>query len=408
MTGARGPRLVVVTGLSGSGKSFVAHAFEDIGYTTVDNLPLSLLDAFATELLAGKIPRSRTAVVLDVRNPDFAEVFPGILDALRRRLATTVLFLDCEDRVLLNRFSETRRPHPLAEDRSVADAVAHERRLLAEVKELSDIVVDTSGMTVHELRGVVADHFREPGDPGVLAVQFVSFGYKHGLPPALDLCFDVRFLANPHFDARLRPGGGPVRRGGGEHGAVLPAAPRLPPLVPARVPPGEPGLPHRRRRLHRRAPPFRVRDRAPFPRRRRRGLSCARVAPRRGPRDPMTTAQRPAAPAPNAPVGLLLVSHGPLAAALRDTIRVLEPDDPEDVEALSLAWDEAPEHASQRLEKAIGRANRGRGVVLLTDMFGGTPSNLALAFLDRGRIEIVSGVNLPMVVKARALAREGK
>lgn len=205
MTGARGPRLVVVTGLSGSGKSFVAHAFEDIGYTTVDNLPLSLLDAFATELLAGKIPRSRTAVVLDVRNPDFAEVFPGILDALRRRLATTVLFLDCEDRVLLNRFSETRRPHPLAEDRSVADAVAHERRLLAEVKELSDIVVDTSGMTVHELRGVVADHFREPGDPGVLAVQFVSFGYKHGLPPALDLCFDVRFLANPHFDARLRP-----------------------------------------------------------------------------------------------------------------------------------------------------------------------------------------------------------
>ncbi|KAA0254253.1 MAG: PTS sugar transporter subunit IIA [Acidobacteria bacterium] len=122
----------------------------------------------------------------------------------------------------------------------------------------------------------------------------------------------------------------------------------------------------------------------------------------------MTTAQRPAAPAPNAPVGLLLVSHGPLAAALRDTIRVLEPDDPEDVEALSLAWDEAPEHASQRLEKAIGRANRGRGVVLLTDMFGGTPSNLALAFLDRGRIEIVSGVNLPMVVKARALAREGR
>lgn len=122
----------------------------------------------------------------------------------------------------------------------------------------------------------------------------------------------------------------------------------------------------------------------------------------------MTTSQRPAPPAPSAPVGLLLVSHGPLAAALRDTIHVLEPEEPEDVEALSLAWDEAPEQASQRLEKAIGKANRGHGVVLLTDMFGGTPSNLALAFLDRGRIEIVSGVNLPMVLKARALAREGR
>ncbi len=107
-------------------------------------------------------------------------------------------------------------------------------------------------------------------------------------------------------------------------------------------------------------------------------------------------------------VGLVLVSHGPLAAALRDTVRVLEPDATDEVEAVSLAWDESPEKASQRLEKAISSANRGRGVVLLTDMFGGTPSNLALAFLDRGKVEIVSGVNLPMVVKARALAREGK
>lgn len=203
--GGRGPTLVVVTGLSGSGKSYVAHALEDVGYTTVDNLPLSLLDSFASELLAGRAPRPRNAVVLDVRNPDFAEVFPGLLDQLRRRLPTSVLFLDCEDRVLLNRFSETRRPHPLADERTIADAVAYERRLLAEVKERADIVVDTTGMTVHELRAVVADHFREPGDPGVLAVSLVSFGYKHGLPPALDLCFDVRFLANPHFDARLRP-----------------------------------------------------------------------------------------------------------------------------------------------------------------------------------------------------------
>ena len=107
-------------------------------------------------------------------------------------------------------------------------------------------------------------------------------------------------------------------------------------------------------------------------------------------------------------VGILLLSHGPLADALRDTVQVLEPQPGEPLGALSLAWDEAPEHASERLQRAIADADRGRGVVLLTDMFGGTPSNLALAFLQKGRIEIVTGVNLPMVVKARALAREGR
>lgn len=117
--------------------------------------------------------------------------------------------------------------------------------------------------------------------------------------------------------------------------------------------------------------------------------------------DPKASASAPA-------VGLLILSHGPLAEALRETVHVLEPEEKNDVGALSLAWDEAPEKASRRLEKAIERANRGRGVVLMTDMFGGTPSNLALAFLEPGRLEIVSGVNLPMVVKARALSREGK
>ncbi|HEV8268914.1 MAG TPA: RNase adapter RapZ [Thermoanaerobaculia bacterium] len=198
-------RLVVVTGLSGSGKSYVAHALEDIGYTTVDNLPLSLLPDFVAEMEADRVPRARAAVVLDVRNPDFADVFPGLLERLRQRVPITVLFLDCEERTLLNRFSETRRPHPLSQNRTLGEAVAYERRLLSEVKATADIVIDTTAMTVHELRAAVAQNFREPGDLGVLAVSLVSFGYKHGLPPALDLCFDVRFLANPHFDARLRP-----------------------------------------------------------------------------------------------------------------------------------------------------------------------------------------------------------
>lgn len=108
------------------------------------------------------------------------------------------------------------------------------------------------------------------------------------------------------------------------------------------------------------------------------------------------------------PVGILVVSHGPLAEAFRETVRVLEPSEPSGVVALSLAWDEPAEKASGRLEKAIAAANRGAGVVVLTDMFGGTPSNLALAFLEPGRVEILSGVNLPMVVKASALARAGR
>lgn len=115
----------------------------------------------------------------------------------------------------------------------------------------------------------------------------------------------------------------------------------------------------------------------------------------------------PDAPA-KSPVGLLLLSHGPLAEALRETIRILEPDEHDDVGALSLKWDESADKASRRLEKAIAACDKGSGVVLLTDLFGGTPSNLALAFLEPGRVEIVSGANLPMLIKARALARDGR
>jgi RNase adapter protein RapZ len=198
-------RLLVVSGLSGSGKSYAAHALEDIGYNTIDNLPLSLLRSFAEEAAAGGSPTGRTAVVLDVRNPGFAEQFPGLLGELRTLLPVTVVFLDADEATILRRFSETRRPHPLAQDRTLAEAVSWERQLLAEVKEKADLVLDTTAMTVHELRSVLAEHFRAPGDPGILAVSIVSFGFKHGVPPSIDLCFDVRFLANPHFVPELRP-----------------------------------------------------------------------------------------------------------------------------------------------------------------------------------------------------------
>jgi UPF0042 nucleotide-binding protein len=197
-------QLLVVTGLSGSGKSFVGSALEDVGFATVDNLPLSLAVRLADEIAAGHAPGPKNAVVLDVRNPGFVDSFPALLDELKKRLPTRVLFLDCEDRALLNRFSETRRPHPLAQNRTLPEAVALERRLLSNVKGRADIVLDTTDMTVHELRSAVGQHFREAGDPGALVVSIVSFGFKRGLPP-VDVCFDVRFLANPHFEPGLRP-----------------------------------------------------------------------------------------------------------------------------------------------------------------------------------------------------------
>lgn len=198
-------RLLVVTGLSGSGKSYAAHALEDIGYNTIDNLPLSLLRGFSEEMASGRGQKGRTAVVLDVRNPGFAEAFPTLLDDLRALLPVTVVFLEADDPTIYRRFSETRRPHPLAQERTLTEAVSWERHLLAEVKGKADLVLDTTAMTVHELRSVLAEHFRAPGDPGVLAVSIVSFGFKHGVPPSIDLCFDVRFLANPHFVPELRP-----------------------------------------------------------------------------------------------------------------------------------------------------------------------------------------------------------
>ncbi len=230
MTEAGEQRLLVVTGLSGSGKSYAAHALEDIGYNTIDNLPLSLLRGFVEESASGEGRKGRTAVVLDVRNPGFAEAFPALLDELRTLLPVTVVFLDADDPTIFRRFSETRRPHPLAQERSLTEAVSWERRILAEVKEKADLVLDTTAMTVHELRSVLAEHFRAPGDPGILAVSILSFGFKHGVPPSIDLCFDVRFLANPHFVPELRPRTGrdpDVARFIEEGGTTLPFYRRL-------------------------------------------------------------------------------------------------------------------------------------------------------------------------------------
>jgi UPF0042 nucleotide-binding protein len=192
--------LVIVTGLSGSGKSYVNKCLEDMGYFCVDNLPLELV-----EPLLERVTAKRVGIILDVRNPDFAARFPEILERLRRRVpGTRLLFLDASEESLIRRFSETRRPHPLSGRVSLLEALRSEREMLEEVRAMADVVVDTSAMTVHELRSFMQKTFVGDPESAGMVISATSFGYKFGTPHDVDLLFDVRFLANPHFVPELK------------------------------------------------------------------------------------------------------------------------------------------------------------------------------------------------------------
>jgi RNase adapter protein RapZ len=199
-------RLAVITGLSGSGKSIVAKCFEDLSYYTVDNLPLPLLRLFLDNPLELVRGHDRIAVVTDVRAPGFAEEFPRLFAEIdRERIEPTLLFLEASDEVLVRRFSETRRPHPLAPDRHVVEGIQREREMLAELRSRADRVFDTSEWSIHEIRNQVYREFAaNPGEEPGMVVSLVSFGFKHGIPKGTDLLFDVRFLPNPHFVPGLR------------------------------------------------------------------------------------------------------------------------------------------------------------------------------------------------------------
>ncbi|HTY41347.1 MAG TPA: RNase adapter RapZ [Thermoanaerobaculia bacterium] len=193
--------LVVVTGLSGSGKSYVNKCLEDMGYFCVDNLPLELVEPLLDQVSTKK----RVGIILDVRNLDFAARFPEILGRLRRRVpGTRLLFLDASEESLIRRFSETRRPHPLAGKVPLLEALRRERAMLEEVRAVADVVVDTSAMTVHELRSFMQKTFVGDPESTGMVVSATSFGYKFGIPHDVDLLFDVRFLANPHFVPELK------------------------------------------------------------------------------------------------------------------------------------------------------------------------------------------------------------
>ncbi|MBZ0112896.1 MAG: RNase adapter RapZ [Thermoanaerobaculia bacterium] len=210
-TGTPGPKgptdLVIITGLSGSGKSTVAKCFEDLGYYCVDNLPMPLLGELLAQPheLAGGV--SRIAIVTDVRAPGFAARFPNLFrDIDREQTRVTLLFLESSAETLVRRFSESRRPHPLSADLSVPAAIEQERKMLAELRGLADMVFDTSKWTVHETRSKVYHAFGDRARSGPdMQVALISFGFKYGIPVGSDLMFDVRFLPNPYFVEELRP-----------------------------------------------------------------------------------------------------------------------------------------------------------------------------------------------------------
>jgi RNase adapter protein RapZ len=199
-------RFVVVTGLSGSGKTHAIHALEDLGYFCVDNLPTQLIPTFAELCTRGEAHLERVAIVVDVRERGFLSQFPPMFRKLRSLpgVEAKLIFLEANRTALVRRFSETRRPHPLAPDRSVSEGIDEERKKMLAIRGMADVIVDTSNLTVHELRDAFGRMTRDESTRADMVVNLLSFGFKHGAPTEADLVFDVRFLPNPHFVDRLR------------------------------------------------------------------------------------------------------------------------------------------------------------------------------------------------------------
>lgn len=198
-------RLVVITGMSGAGRSLAAKALEDLGYFVVDNVPPEMIGGVVERAGSPERRRDRVAVVVDARSGiGFAELGARITTLTKDGLGVTVLFLDADEEILVARFEESRRPHPMALS-TLAESIGAERTALAELRAHADVIIDTSRRTVHEFRDVIRETFGSPDDDRPMRVSIQSFGFKHGTPRVVDLLFDVRFLPNPHWIDELRP-----------------------------------------------------------------------------------------------------------------------------------------------------------------------------------------------------------
>jgi RNase adapter protein RapZ len=203
-------QLVILTGLSGSGKGSVLNTFEDLGFYCVDNLPVALIPTFTELYSEGRGEISRAALLVDAREGERIAELPAIYRDLKGKHPATLVFIEASDEALQRRFSETRRPHPLGNGSSVLQGIREERRRMAPIRRLADVVIDTTKLNVHELREVIIERFEKTGGRPLL-VSVVSFGFRYGIPADADLVFDVRFLPNPHFVPRLRPYSGKDR-----------------------------------------------------------------------------------------------------------------------------------------------------------------------------------------------------
>jgi len=197
--------ILIITGLSGSGKSLAARVFEDLGYYCVDNLPVALIPVFADLVARSQDSLSQVALVIDIREGAYLHDFPKIVTDLRQRgVPSRILWFEAATDALIRRFSETRRPHPLSADLPLETAIARERAMMNEVRDLADRVIDTTRYNAHELRAFLKQEFSQPEDHAALQASVVSFGFKYGIPMEADLVFDVRFLQNPYFVERLK------------------------------------------------------------------------------------------------------------------------------------------------------------------------------------------------------------
>lgn len=197
-------QVLLVTGMSGAGKSASLKALEDFGYEAVDNLPLSLIGSLIHPAGGSQDP---LAIGIDIRTRDFGVApFLNQIDELidDQALDIRLLFLDCENEMLRRRYTESRRRHPLAQDRPVMDGIRHERRLVSPLRDRADLVIDTSNLALGDLKRILSGHFSLDASPGV-AIFVTSFSYRHGLPPEADIVLDARFLANPHYQPALKP-----------------------------------------------------------------------------------------------------------------------------------------------------------------------------------------------------------
>ncbi|MFA6033950.1 MAG: RNase adapter RapZ [Myxococcota bacterium] len=388
-------RIIVVTGMSGSGKSTASHALEDAGFFCIDNLPPTLFGRL-TELLVqsgGEI--ARLALVVDSREGSFLKDLPATLDRLRREgCKVEVLFLDASDEVLARRFTETRRRHPLSVAGSAEDGIRRERGLLVGIRAMSDRIIDSTELNVHQLKKAVEEFTGETHLSGRINISVISFGFKYGLPSMADLVFDARFLPNPYFIPKFKgmkgtePSVAEFVLQSAEAAEFLELLMRLLqfqiPLFEAEgkvylnVAIGCTGGQHRS-----------VAIAGEITRR----LAAAGLRPHAG-TGILTGDERTGGKM----IGVVLVGHGRFGAEMKATVESIVGSFDSTV-AVSLEPHEKMECMREKIRHAIEGVEGGDGVLVLTDMFGGTPANLSLPFMETGKVEVITGFNLPMLIK---------